>query len=641
MNMQVWQKNLVYGVVGTGLLVSGYGCGGGGGSSNRADSTPTATGSQPSTVTASGVITGFGSVFVNDKKYEVEADTVVAFEDEDDRVGDDSDLRIGMKVRIRAEEDSDGVRVASRIEYDEDLKGPVKEVTPDTDDPSIGTFEAVGITVIVDANTVFDDDVGDNNGDGSIDIRDLDIPSGQVVVEVSGLPSPDGLVATRIERVNGSAGVPGMDDDEYEIKGFVESVADDGSSFTVNDIAFLVIAGAGGTEFEDGLSIGPELVGVFVEVKFDENPAGEFVAVEVERDDDIGDRDDDGDLDDDDRFGELEIEGVLISVDTSVEPQEIVVNGTTIQVVDASSLVDLVGLRVEIEGTFDENGVLTLRKTEIEGEQSVRIEDLVAEKDTEAGTITTRLGLVIEPTGLSRVEDDVADSDDGDHLTPAEFLQRVQPGDRLEARGEPNASGSVIWKRIERDDDDDMECELRGPVDSIDGTDAASFSFQIQGITIDVSQIVTESKFSGIGRQNFFDNLAVGDLVKAESDDQGVGCTSGVLTARKVEFEDDDGVYGSADDEDNGSIDDNEILGTPANVTENSFELNGRTITVNNSTLIDDSIIERALGQEFDGDDQRFDQVPDGLTLPDLLPGTFAIEVQVNDDSVALSIEDL
>lgn len=507
----------------------------------------------------------------------------------------------------------------------------------DPDAPGLGTFQSVGVTVIVDANTIFDDDVGDNNGDGSIDIRDLDLAVGQVVVEVSGLPGPDGLVATRIDRVNSSAGVPGTDDDEYEVKGFVESVASDGSSFVVNDTEFLVTTD---TEFDDGLSIGADLVGVFVEVKFDENTAGEYVAVEVEREDEIGDRDDDGDFDDDDRFGELEIEGILMSVDTSLDPDEIVVNGTTIQVRDASALVDLVGLRVEIEGTFDENGVLILREAEIEGEQSVRIEDLVADKDAEAGTISTRLGVIVSPTGLSRVEDDVADSDDGDHLTPGEFIQRVQPGDRLEARGEPNADGTVIWKRIERDDDDDLECELRGTVDSIDGTDAASFSFDIQGVTIDVSQIVSESNFGGIGRQNFFDNLAVGDVVKAKSDEQGVGCVNGTLTAREVEFEDDDGVFGSVDDDDFG-FGDNELVGTPQNVTENSFELDGRTITVNGATLIDDSIIERALGQEFNGDDQRFDQVPGGLTLPDLLTGSFTVEVQVNGDDVALSIEDL
>ena len=46
-------------------------------------------------------------------------------------------------------------------------------------------------------------------------------------------------------------------------------------------------------------------------------------------------------------------------------------------------------------------------------------------------------------------------------------------------------------------------------------------------------------------------------------------------------------------------------------------------------------------GREFDGDDQRFDQIPAGLTLADLLTGDFSITVRVNSENVALEIEDL
>jgi len=76
-------------------------------------------------------------------------------------------------------------------------------------------------------------------------------------------------------------------------------------------------------------------------------------------------------------------------------------------------------------------------------------------------------------------------------------------------------------------------------------------------------------------------------------------------------------------------------------VTVNTFELNGRTITVVGSTEIDDSIVEAALGREFDGDDVPFDQLPGGLTLIDLLPENVQIEVTVSGDDVAIKIEDL
>jgi len=134
----------------------------------------------------------------------------------------------------------------------------------------------------------------------------------------------------------------------------------------------------------------------------------------------------------------------------------------------------------------------------------------------------------------------------------------------------------------------------------------------------------------------------VGATVKARSDDTGSGCEDGLLTAREVGFEADDGVVGSVSGDDSG--DDSagqELTGTPTNVSAGSFDLDGTSITVNGSTIIDDSIIERALGVEYDGGDRRFDQVPDGLTLPELLSGDFPVKVRLGSNGVALEIEDL
>jgi len=615
-------------------------CGGGGGGSSSAPppagTNPPAPASIP--VTASGVITGFSSVFVNGARYEVESDTIVAIEGESERVGDDSALRVGMKVRIRASE-QDGQRVAQRIEYDDDLKGPARDVVIDPANPATGSFTVLRQSVVVDANTAFDDDVGDNNADGNIDIRDLVLSTGQVVVEVSGLVMPDGFLATRIDRVNDAAGRPDVDDDEFEVKGFVDEVADDGSSFRINDATFLVVEGAGGTFFDDGLVADQTLVGIFVEVEADLDASGNFVAVEVEREDDFDDDNGDGRIDDDDRSGRFEIEGILVSVDTDVVPNIVVIGSVTLAVSDASALTGQEGRLLELKGSFDDNGVLVLSESRLEVENSVRIEDRVSESS--ATTLTTRLGIVITPTGMSRIEDDAGD--DGDSLTPDEFLQRIMPDDYIEARGYPDADDSVVWSRIEREDEDDQACKLRGPVASIEGDDANSFSFVIQGVTVDVSQINSADDFEGIndqplGRAAFFELLSVGDIVEAESDDDGLGCESGRLTADEVAFEADDGLVGTAPDRSAGL---SQITGTPTNVTSNSFELNGQTITVVGSTLIDDSIVESALGREVDGDNVPFDQVPAGLTLEDLLPGSFAISVTVDSDGVALEIEDL
>ena len=202
-------------------------CGGGSSSDNSAPVGPLAT--VPTQVTVVGSITGFGSVFVNGTKYEVASDTIVTIEGETETTGDDSRLRLGMRVRMSAI-DNNGVRTARTIEFDEDLKGPIESITPDGNDPTVGTFSVMGQTVTVDAATVFDDDIGNNDGVAGIDFRDLQTG---MVVEVSGFPTVDGFLATRVDRQLDPAGgdpelgQPGVDGDELELKGFVESVASD------------------------------------------------------------------------------------------------------------------------------------------------------------------------------------------------------------------------------------------------------------------------------------------------------------------------------------------------------------------------------------------------------------------------------
>ncbi len=510
-------------------------CGGGSGGGAPTPDNPVTPPPGPSSVGVVGTITGFGSVYVKGIRYEVTQDTVVAIEGEQETLGDDSRLRLGMKVEVEAEDDN-GARTALRIEFDEDLRGPIDTITTDAGDPDLGSFEFAGIVVGVDGNTAYDDDIGDNDGVPGIDLRDLVVG---MVVEVSGFPTDSGFLATRVDRdVDGAGndpevGRPDVDDDEIEVKGFVESIASDNASITVRGVDFLV---DGNTIFEDGLMLNDDLVGVFVEVKAD-IVNGEYVAVRVEREDDF---------DDDDRNDEFEIEGVLQSVDTGVTPNTFTINGITVPVVDASSLEGLVGMRVEIEGVFNADRVLVLRQAGQEVEDNLRTEDLVAEVDIAAPSFTTRLGLVVTPTGASRVEDDAADGED--HLTAAAFVNLLQIGDRIEARGRIGSDDSVAWSRVERDEtaarNDDFECELRGPVEAIDG-DASSFSFEIRGVTV-LTDSVQENNFEGandeaIGRAAFFERLATGVIVEAESFEGDMFCMNGTLDARELELEDDDG----------------------------------------------------------------------------------------------------
>ena len=649
------------------VLASLTACGGGGGGGSSIVPEPAAVEPEPAPVEPApvepasvtnivGVITGFGSVFIGEDKVDVGSDTTVDVNG-DSSTGDDSNLRVGMKVSITAS-DSEGELTAQSIKYDDDLRGPATNVRPATEDPSLGSFSVVQQLVVVDGNTIFDNDIGDNNADGDIDIRDLAGGSEQVVVEVSGLLISEGFLATRIERSSSVGGLIDVSDDEYEVKGFVDEVASDGSEFRINGATFLVVDsansadGTSATVFDDGLVADSSLVGEFVEVKADQNSAGDWVAVKVEREDDFEDDNGDGQVDDDDRNGKYEIEGVVSAVDTLSEPNTVTIGSVTLEVTDATSLVGQEGNLVKIEGTFDENGVLVIGQSRSKVESYLRVQDRVT--DVGASSLTTRLGVSVTPTGNSRVKDDVSDDDKGDHLTPQQFLERLQSGDYVEARAFLDASGEAIWTRIEREDEDDMDCRIQGPVQSIVGDSASDFSVVIQGVTVDVSRIISEDDFEGangqiLGRQGFFDQLSVDDVVKATSDKQGLGCELGRLTAREVEFENDDGLVGTSsssssssddDDDDDDDDDENELSGLPSEVTANTFVLNGRTISVVGSTLIDDSLVEAALGREIDSDDIAFDQLPGELTLVDLLPTDVVIEVKVTADDVAIEIED-
>ena len=502
----------------------------GGGSSSGGTTTPPPA-PVPTAVTAVGSITGFGSVYVNGAKYEVAADTVIAIEDNTDVMGDDSVLLLGMKVTVRGFDDS-GVRTASHIEFDEDLKGPIDSVTPDSGDPTIGTIEVMTKIVTIDTSTVLDDDIGDNDGIPGIDIRDLQV---DMIVEVSGFPTDSGILATRVDREldaaggNPDVGDPGVDDDELEFKGYVESIAGDNLSIVVDGVTFIV---NGQTIYEDGLMLNDDLLRVFVEVHAD-LVAGDFVAVRIEREDGF----------DDDHEGEFEIEGILESINTEVTPHTFTINGRTVPVTDATSLAPLVGMRVEIKGSYNTANVLVLREAQLDIEDDVRTEDLIATVGTApALNFTTRLGLVITVTGDSGAQDDAAD--DGDHLTPEEFINRLRTGDRMEARGHENADGSVTWTRIERDelalDNNDFVCELRGPVTNITG-DAASFTFDIQGVTVSTDN-VSDNNFEGendaiLGRDLFFERLQDGAVVEADSFDGDEFCMTDALDARQVELE--------------------------------------------------------------------------------------------------------
>jgi len=95
---------------------------------------------------ASGPITGFGSVIVNDIAFD---DRDATIEDGDGSVRLRAELRLGMTVEVESNAIRGGSARASRVRFDIALRGPVQQLESDG-------FVVLGQRVVVDATTVYD-----------------------------------------------------------------------------------------------------------------------------------------------------------------------------------------------------------------------------------------------------------------------------------------------------------------------------------------------------------------------------------------------------------------------------------------------------------------------------------------------------
>jgi hypothetical protein len=616
-------------------------CGGSGGGSDSDVSSgggisPTSSNTGSRNVTSSGAVTQFGSVYVNGVRYETQNSDIVSGDDGNVLLTNPSDVELqnvvglGQVIIVRGTRDDNGNGVANTIIIDNELVGEVDSV-----DAANASFVVLGQTITITPDTIIDDSLietvrgveipNDLPFGGLPETLDQLLPLG-LLAEVSGFPSANGFTATRIEDADELA-VGG--NFEAEVKGTVSSLS--ATQFTLNNLTVFYDNSDLDTEDFSVINLAD---GQFVEVHGTVLSSTSIDASRIEREDDR--------FDDDftsGSTGEFEIEGIIQSVtpDSNGTTGTVTINSVDIKVSQISSF--SVGQYVEIKGSVQSDGTVTIVRIENEAEDTIRTEDIAISVSGTA--FITRLGLVINPGNRTELEDDTIDGDD--NLSIGDFLNNVV-GNFVEARGFP-LNDDVVWTEIEIDDDNDQYCRLRGPISNISG-DASSFSFSIESVTIDTNQ-VSDNHFQGgndliTGRAAFFAALSEGDIVQAKSDNAGAGCTDGLLVAREVEFEPADNLlYVSLNDDSNNSGFDNQLVGTISNVTTTTFDLAGATITVSDSTIIDDSIIEAAAGFEVDNED-TFGNI--SFTLPQLLSNGMGVEVivsQSNDNLIAVEIEDL
>lgn len=325
---------LVMGAVSLMLLP---GCGGSSGSG----STP----GNASTTVSKGVVTGFGSVFVNGVEYKTanaklhtpdSTTTPSTLGSSESEI--QNHLKIGMLVTVKGSSDGTSGQ-ATEIEFKDNLEGLVTAKTATT-------LTVLGITVNLDSATMLYSSSGSGTTLASI-------TPGTTWVEISGLPDNTGAFNATYIEMKSSTGT------EQELKGYI--VASNAGSFDLG-----LAAGITSVTINAPLPAGIA-VGSYVEVKFD--AAGNVIKVEVE----------DDQVKADENTAKAEAEGYIsamsgdtITISVNGTAQTVNLTATTAyyfksstDVITAAVRADLaVGKKVSAEGPLSA-GVITATKIKI------------------------------------------------------------------------------------------------------------------------------------------------------------------------------------------------------------------------------------------------------------------------------------
>jgi len=375
------------------------------------------------TSNTSGVITGFGSVYINGVEYETDNASITI----DGSQSTETDLGVGDVCALQGSVNADGVTgTATAVICTDELEGYVLDVSSLTN--GIGTMNVMGQIVTVTTDTVFDSDTKSS-------IADLITND---IVEVHGYPDGTGnIFATRIETKN--------TDTDIEVKGLV-------SSLDINVMTFKL--GTLLVDYSSAADVAPNLAeGLYVEVKTQTTLSGDLTTgftlnaskVEIEED---GDLDIDGDEGED-----FEVQGVVSNVtETSFD-----FNGTTVlfdslEIDDDFNLDSLVdGMIITVEGHIDINGNFVVEEIEEDYASENEAEGFVtAVTDT---TITISVNNVDMTFSVNNETRMIDEQDEGVVSVFYFSLADIAIGDFVEIDYyTDDISGNNIATEIERDD---------------------------------------------------------------------------------------------------------------------------------------------------------------------------------------------
>lgn len=453
-------------------------CGGGGSSTAGIDR-----GGVRTPALASGTISSFGSVIVRGTRFATDGASIVI----DGAPGVETQLGVGQVVAVTGEV-AGTAQTASRIELDHDVVGPIETLD------LAGTLVVLGQPVRLDATTAFD---------ATIPLRSLEGLDSGDIVGISGFYAADGaLLASRIAPV--AAGAP------WRVHGFVANLDTTARRLQLNaltvDYSTATVEGFPSGEPRNGdfvvvQGVAGSSSGVLRATALRHQRRAPFAASTAPF--------------------EAVVEGLITrfggSADFEIDGQPAAASATT-QLANGT-LADLrLDARVVGGGTVDANGVLAAATLAFVPTATVLLQAPVAAVDAAAGTVTV-LGTTVRVLADTYFED----------LTGGErvfTLADLAVGDWLTLSGyeDPADNTRLIAMRLARDNDDDDDVEITGPVRTL-----ADPEFAILAIRI---LTTSSTEFDDLDRAVFFAGPA-GLIVEVE------GTLSGnVVVATEVEPED-------------------------------------------------------------------------------------------------------
>ncbi|CAG0882013.1 unnamed protein product [Cyprideis torosa] len=519
-------------ITGSTLDINGAGCDG-----SSEEQQTTLTNAQASAAVSTrtvGVITGFGSVFVNGIEYETD---VTQIEIDENLDGLEDDLEVGMVVSLSGNINPDGSSgQALRIHYSESVKGMLESI-----DLIASTLTVLGQTVHYDELTNLDKLVLEELVAGDI-------------LEISGFTNADGeLYATRIEKEDAIT--------DLKIKGTISNLDESSQTFSLNALT----VNYGSASIEGGGS-DPLTNGHKVKVKGAvENLVDDVFTVsslKILKDDDdekhqkqVGDR--------------QELEGFI---DSWVSTSEFTVAGTPVLTtpdteIKYGSIEALVlNARIKLKGHYDAEGNIVADTIRIHQRSRLKFAGAIQAIDSEQSTITV-MGVTLQVTEHTKMKDD---SKRGVRYFS---IQDLAIADEVEIKGFIDKDGNTVATRLEREGasgEEPDDAKLRGLASDISAT-----GFTIMGVQIETTQ---DTKFEApngdeVTQSEFFAAVQSGMLLEVEGT-----LIDGVFQAYEVE------VKGEEEYVDDNGLKRTELKGRVELISESGFIVADHPVAVNEST---------------------------------------------------------